>query len=503
MKKLSNFADSNKKYLISTIILLGSILRLYRIAKRDFWYDEAFTGVAVKESFHNMLQMTIKDVHPPLYYYLVKVFAFSFNNSVFGIRLFSAILGILSIWLVYLIAKELFGNKTAILASFITAISPFSVEYSQEARMYALLGFLLLTATYFFIRGLKKDNLFYYLSWGIFLGLACLTHYMGIVFAPLFFVAFIFWKVASDTSSYRFLSLRKFPHLSKKILSNRGIYAGYLISLIVFAFWIPKFLYHLKIGGLNWIEPADISSIISNSQIFLFGTPKGELSAGMPLPSAIHGIASYSIMVFLSILFYAIILSLIKYNKRESGLTIIFSFGLLLTVYILSLLGMYYMVSRYLLPASFFIFILVSAWLSRLRPVYAASLIVFYVILLFSIVPTNNSTGFNEMAKNIDKYKDNNIYILNSFDYVIAKYYFGADKIILYSIDNPQFDPSGWSAIGNNLRKTENYEDLRNDKNAIILYNEILELAKRSDKTFNPLDYKLVDRYANVGLYKF
>jgi uncharacterized membrane protein len=503
MKRILNFIKSNKEYSIYLIVILGAIPRLYQIAKRDFWYDEAFTGVAIKESFNNMLRMIIQDVHPPLYYYSVKVFAHFFNYSVFGIRLFSALFGILSIWLVYLIAKELFGYRASIWASLITAISPFAIQYSQEARMYALLGFLLLAASYFFIRGLKTDRLYYYCLWGIFLGLSALTHYMGIVFAPFFFISFVYWKATSNDLLNKNLSLKSVSRFIKELLPNRGIFIGYIESFIVFSFWIPKFLNHLKADNLDWIKPADFSSIIVNIQIFLFGNPKGELSAGMPLPNEIYGISPNAIMIILTILFGILILSLMKYRKREVGLTIIFSLGFMLTVYLLSQLGMHYMVSRYLLPASYFIFILISIWLSRLKPLYLAFFTTLYIILIFCTVHLTNATGYNELAKNIDKYKNNNIYILNSFDYVIAKYYFGANKLTLYNIDWPQYDSSGWSAIGKSLKKTENYEDLKNDKNAIILYNKSVKPADRNDKSFNPLKYKLVDSYANIGLYKF
>jgi len=475
---------------------------LHQIAKRDFWYDEAFTGVAIKESFSSMLRMITTDVHPPLYYFLVKIFAHPFSYSVFGIRLFSAIFGIISIWIVYKITKELFEHKASIWASLITAISPFAIEYSQEARMYALVGFLLLTATYFFICGLKTNNPLYYLLWGIFLGLSALTHYIGIVFAPLFLIVFVYWKATEDNLLNQNLSSRNISLLLKKILPNKGIYIGYITSLVLFSIWISKFLVHLKAGNLSWIKPVELSSIILNIQIFLFGNPKGEFSAGMPFPNEIYGMATNTLLVLLVIFLCIIIFSLAKYRKREMGLTAIFSFGFLLIVYSLSRLGMHYMVSRYLLPASFFIFILIGVWLSRLRPLYLFSFLALYIILLFSIIPTGNSTGYNALLKNIDKYKNNNIYILNSFDYVIAKYYFGADKIILYNIDWPQYDSSHWSAMGNSLKRTENYDDLIKDKSALILYNESGRPEDRSDKSFNPIKYREVDRYANVVLYR-
>lgn len=160
---------------------------MFKITERDFWYDEAFTGIAIKESFSKMMGIIIQDVHPPLYYIFVKSFSFFFKYSLFGIRLYSAIFGLLGVWAVYLLAKEIFNKKAALFAGFLTAISPFAIQYSQEARMYAMFGLLISVATLFFIKGLKNDKIKDYIFWGIFLGLACLTHYIGIMFAPFLF----------------------------------------------------------------------------------------------------------------------------------------------------------------------------------------------------------------------------------------------------------------------------------------------------------------------------
>ena len=92
-----------EKYSLWVILILAASIRFTGLVRRDFWYDEAFTGVAVKENFHDMIQMIINDVHPPLYYIALKSFAFFFSYSVFGIRLFSAIFGLLSIWALYIL----------------------------------------------------------------------------------------------------------------------------------------------------------------------------------------------------------------------------------------------------------------------------------------------------------------------------------------------------------------------------------------------------------------
>ena len=201
-----------EKYAIYLILAVASFLRIWKIDYRDFWYDEAFTGVAVKEKFWSMINLIIKDVHPPLYYVSAKIFSSFFDYSVFGIRLYSAVFGVLGIWAVYLFAKNLFGKKAALWASAIMAISPFAIQYSQEARMYAMFGFLFTLASYFFMRGLQTEKKKYYYLWGIFLGLSALTHYMGIITAPVFFLVSFGWKIFEDRRTkekFSFSKIRK------------------------------------------------------------------------------------------------------------------------------------------------------------------------------------------------------------------------------------------------------------------------------------------------------
>jgi len=97
------------------------------------------------------------------------------------------------------------------------------------------------------------------------------------------------------------------------------------------------------------------------------------------------------------------------------------------------------------------------------------------------------------------------LYVLNSFDYVIGKYYIGADKLTLFNIDWPEYDSSGWSAIGDSLKKIEKYEDLKNDENALIIFNSQVSFEDRSDKSFNPQkdNFVLIDEYENINVYQF
>jgi hypothetical protein len=192
-----------------------------------------------------------------------------------------------------------------------------------------------------------------------------------------------------------------------------------------------------------------------------------------------------------------------KREKREKiSILLVFSIGFMFIVYILSLVSsdQQYFVARYLLPGAYFFFIYAGLVLSNIKlPVSIAAIAVYFSMMLF-IVPLTNSTGYNEMIKHMDKYKNNNFYILNSFDYVITKYYIGSKKLTLYNYDWPQYNPSYWAAIGASLKRTENYEDLRNDPKALIISNKVLN---RDNQYFSTDGLELVDKYDNIYIYRF
>ena len=494
-----------EKYSIWAILVLAACIRFTGLVKRDFWYDEAFTGVAVKENFHDMIQMIINDVHPPLYYLSLKIFASFFNYSVYGIRLFSAIFGVLSIWALYILTKELFNINVARWAALIAAISPFAIQYSQEARMYAMLVFFILIAAYFFVKGLNTGKIKYYIFWGILTGLSMLIHYMGIIFSSLYYAVFVVWGICGINVDLIISWQIKIKEILKKLIPSKQLFIGYGVALLVFLPWIKIFIHHflLKGNNLSWVKPASFGDIIIAIQMFLFGTPLGEMSSGMPQPNELHGIAHISIRMMLAVLLGIGIMYLMRKEKKEKIISVlIFSIGFMFIIYLLSatLPDQQYFVARYMLAGAFFIFIFIGLWLSHLKLRFNIIIFGAYLFLLSLIIPLKNSQGYNEMVLHMDKYKNNNFYILNSFDYVITKYYFGANRLTLYNYDWPQYNPSYWSAIGPNLSRKEDYEDLRNDPSALIISNKVLN---KNNQYFNTDGLELVDQYKNILIYKF
>jgi hypothetical protein len=121
-------------------LLIACALRLHWLGHQSFWNDEGNSARLVERPISIILAGAAGDIHPPGYYLLLAGWRGLVGNSEFGLRSLSALQGILSLAVLYGVAKRWFGHTTAHATLLLAAINPLLVYYSQEARMYAQLG---------------------------------------------------------------------------------------------------------------------------------------------------------------------------------------------------------------------------------------------------------------------------------------------------------------------------------------------------------------------------
>lgn len=456
--------------ILTLVTLLATILRFTPIVwQRDFWYDEAFTGILLKASWGEMNQMIFADVHPPLYYWLVKPWSALFDYSPEGIRFFSLIFGVLTVVSIYWIGKRMFDTRAGLLAAAITAISPFAIEYSQEARMYSLFGFLFLWATWFFVKALDDDKKRDWILWGIFAGLAFLTHYLSLFFFIIYYVCYVLYR-------------RKFQETKWKnaILGHGNFWLGVVVIAAFFASWLRYFIPHMMKGNLGWIPAAQLSDLPKTLQIFFFGHQPG--SGGVP--ESIEFIKLYKDIPLsdgtsMGVLIFTIMTVMLSYiwlkakKKKEVFVLAIVSLGTLLFLIVLGHLNLKLYVSRYFMPSALLVYLLLAgmttlifrsrwAWLVVLA-IYAAS--------IFLLVPIRFQGGWTEVSNFMKEQRafDKSIIVADGpFSYTSARYYFGEENVRYYHRSDPMEDFSKWVVVGNKNRITD-LAEIKEDPNMIIV----------------------------------
>jgi uncharacterized membrane protein len=118
------------------------MLRFYHLSSQSLWSDEGNSVALARRGFVEIAQRTAFDIHPPFYYWLLRVWISIFGDSEIGLRSLSVILGIGLVCLIGLLGNHLFGLRVGTIAALIAAVSPLQIYYSQEARMYMLLALL-------------------------------------------------------------------------------------------------------------------------------------------------------------------------------------------------------------------------------------------------------------------------------------------------------------------------------------------------------------------------
>ncbi len=143
---------------LSALTLLAFILRVFRVDFQALWWDEGWTVFFAAADVPTMLAGTAIDIHPPFYYLVLHFWTLVIGSSAASVRLFSVMTGTLTIPVVFLVGRRLFGRKVAVSAALIMAVAPFHIYYSQEARMYALVTLLVLASISFFLSLLERQE---------------------------------------------------------------------------------------------------------------------------------------------------------------------------------------------------------------------------------------------------------------------------------------------------------------------------------------------------------
>ena len=146
------------------ILLLSFALRLIHLEGRDLWYDEAFAVLYASMSPERMIYGTVgpvqgagaADVHPLLYYSLLHGWMGLAGRSPLAVRFLSVALGMVTVALLVRVAAWCFDRRTGLVVGLLAATNPFHVAYSQEARMYALLGLAAVAAAWGLLRALEE-----------------------------------------------------------------------------------------------------------------------------------------------------------------------------------------------------------------------------------------------------------------------------------------------------------------------------------------------------------
>jgi 4-amino-4-deoxy-L-arabinose transferase-like glycosyltransferase len=230
-----------ENYLLIAIVILATALRVYHIDFQSIWLDEIHTmneanpKIPLKELYNVIMA---GEQMPPLYFYSLYFLFKIFGYTTLVARVYSAIVGIVSVFSIYLLGKEMINKKAGLFAALLLSVNSFHLYYSQDARPY-MLFFLFTTFSFYnlikFLKLPSKKNALYY---GITTAMMINTHFFGL------FVLFS-----------QYITLLFFLILSKNT-QRKGFFVNSFISgIVTLLLFIPSMKVFIKVSEIKdfWI----------------------------------------------------------------------------------------------------------------------------------------------------------------------------------------------------------------------------------------------------------
>lgn len=252
--KIHRIALWAREYWLLPIVMLAALVRFYGSTTTAIWCDEGSSLLMSQYSPALIWFHSAHDVHPPLYYLLLHVWMGVFGNGIFSIRAMSVLPGIITValgmWLVHLTATR----RAAVLAGVLLALLPIAVRYSQEVRMYSLMGLWLIGATIALVYWVKNpDRHRYLVIYVLLMAASFYTHYFtGLCVLSHWFYLFV---------------IRNERH---RLVTRPAWWIANALIVLLYAPWIPSLvdqlqhLDQLKVGGdVGWVPPVTLYSLPS------------------------------------------------------------------------------------------------------------------------------------------------------------------------------------------------------------------------------------------------
>lgn len=337
-----------RHYALAAITLLALLLRAYRLDALSLWYDE---GATLAITLGGLSEWQ-KDVHPPLYYFLLSLWM-EISDSDFWVRMLSAVFGAATVPLVYLIGRKMFGWQAGLIAAGLMAILPYHIRFSQEARMYTVMTFFFAVALWGLITAVQEKKRY---GWGAYVaGMSLLAYSQGVGILYLAVFAAIFLA------------------LTDKPLAPRTWQPFILAStLVVMSFlpWIGFFAHTTKsIVQDYWISAPTLADVLGVLKAFTVGAmipPSSIISnhLGVAIPDWL----GWAILLSPFLVAIGLAVRLVEPSQRKAAWASVTMVVLpTLILYIASLVLKPIFLARVLLPASVGLVLLFAASWNRLE----------------------------------------------------------------------------------------------------------------------------------------
>lgn len=196
----SPLVRSLKQTAIIGILILAACLRLEDLGRESLWGDEINLMQVSSEETLSEVWHAVRRPHsvgyPVFLHYWQKI-----DRAESMLRLPSALAGVASVWLVYLVGRGIGGWRMGAVAALLLAIAPASIRFSREVAPYGLQSAVIVGVYLVWLRAVRCDR---FLVWMGLAVLACVVHYLHPLASTtpigLYLLAPLIWLLGSGGS---------------------------------------------------------------------------------------------------------------------------------------------------------------------------------------------------------------------------------------------------------------------------------------------------------------
>jgi 4-amino-4-deoxy-L-arabinose transferase-like glycosyltransferase len=245
-EKIFNWIKKNKvEFLILvSILIIASFFRFYNLAGyMTFLGDEGRDALIIKKLLTEGdvpfigAPTSVGNIYlGPFYYYMMALPMLLFWLNPVAAAAQVALIGVITVGLIYYLSRSWFSREAAIVASFLYAISPINIIYSKSSWNPNPAPFFTLLAVLGIYKAHQTKNFWWFILTGFALGAVIQMHYLALILLPVFF---ILWLIELKRNYFDKLKI-------KHLLSGT-----FLALLVFFILIFPLILFDFKHYFLN------------------------------------------------------------------------------------------------------------------------------------------------------------------------------------------------------------------------------------------------------------
>lgn len=369
-ERLTEIFQKYKMQIAYTVLFaLAAIFVYANNSYTYFWFDEGYTIALINKGYSDIWHMTAQDVHPPLYYFMLKAYSSLFGSSILSLRFFSGIPVFLIVLAGCTIIRKLWDDKTAI-AFIVVALLSYHVYAASEIRMYSWsMLFVLMAFLYAYkaVRcGTKKD----YVLFTIFSLAAGYSHYYALITVCYIYLLLFILSVCYDR---------------KKMVS---VVASGVIFLLGYLPWLLIFLQRVKsVTEDYWIDEFNPMMMFAES-LNVFSTLKYT-----SLNHLYNPVIEWGVLILLTVF---LLVSVLRNAKKKERVELLLIFSVFLAPLLIGIGYSYFVkpvfVSRYVCCFASIYFLVIAIAFSYVDFSKRRNLVL--VILFFCFYVLIGAVGF-------------------------------------------------------------------------------------------------------------